>query len=38
LTNLASVFEIYSSENVVSRHATVARTIDDIRNVIIQEF
>jgi len=29
LTNLDSVFEIFSSENVVSRHATVAQATDD---------
>jgi anti-sigma B factor antagonist len=38
LTNLDSVFEIYSSENVMSRHATVARATEDIRNVIVHEF
>jgi hypothetical protein len=29
LTNQDSVFEIYWSEDVVSRHATVARATDD---------
>src|SRR5438552_8149186 len=38
LTNLNSVFEIFPSENVVSRPATAARAIDDIRNVMVHEF
>jgi hypothetical protein len=38
LTNLDSVFEIFSPENVSSRHATVSRAIEDIRNVIVHEF
>jgi anti-anti-sigma factor len=38
LTNLDSVFEIFSPENVSSCHATVSRAIEDIRNVIVHEF